>query len=139
MELSRNSLLYKAMSFYCIPAGDICGFTRQLIPLVITSFTVLLGTVGFVVSLCLGLYSVPLGNLNGFYFFLALFSALGLVVVICFIVFAVVLFIMDTIFEKLKNRKRAIKSSKLLGEVAKRLNPIKTKAEKLCIKIKYTD
>lgn len=139
MELNRNSLLYKAMSFYCIPAGDICGFTRQLIPLVITSFTVLLGTVGFVVSLCLGLYSVPLGNLNGFYFFLALFSALGLVVVICFIVFAVVLFIMDTIFEKLKNRKRAIKSSKLLGEVAKRLNPIKTKAEKLCIKIKYTD
>nr|DAD59985.1 MAG TPA: ATPase [Bacteriophage sp.] len=98
-----------------------------------------MGTVGFVVSWRLGLYSIPLGNLNGFYFFLALFSALGLVVVICFIVFAVVLFIMDTIFEKLKNRKRAIKSSKLLGEVAKRLNPIKTKAEKLCIKIKYTD
>lgn len=86
MELSRNSLLYKAMSFYCTPAENICGFTRQLIPLIITSFTVLLGTVGFVVSLCLGLYSVPLGNLNGFYFFLALFSALGLVVVICFIV-----------------------------------------------------
>lgn len=139
MELSRNSLLYKAMSFYCTPAENICGFTRQLIPLIITIFTVLLGTVGFVVSWCLGLYSMPLGNLNGFYFFLALFSALGLVVVICFIVFAVVLFIMDTIFEKLKNRKRAIKSSKLLGEVAKRLNPIKAKAEKLCIKIKYTD
>lgn len=139
MELSRNSLLYKAMSFYCTPAENICGFIRQLIPLIITSFTVLLGTVGFVVSLCLGLYSVPLGNLNGFYFFLALFSAISLVVVICIIVFAVVLFIMDTIFEKLKNRKRAIKSSKLLGEVAKRLNPIKTKAEKLCIKIKYTD
>lgn len=139
MELSRNSLLYKAMSFYCAPAENICEFTRQLIPLIITIFTVLLGTVGFVVSWCLGLYSVPLGNLNGFYFFLALFSALGLVVVICFIVFAVVLFIMDTIFEKLKNRKRAIKSSKLLGEVAKRLNPIKTKAKKLCIKIKYTD
>lgn len=139
MELSRNSLLYKAMNFYCTPAENICEFTRQLIPLIITIFTVLLGTVGFVVSWCLGLYSMPLGSLNGFYFFLALFSALGLVVVICFIVFAVVLFIMDTIFEKLKNRKRAIKSSKLLGEVAKRLNPIKTKAEKLCIKIKYTD
>ena len=139
MELSRNSLLYKAMSFYCTPAENICGFTRQLIPLIITIFTVLLGTVGFVVSWCLRLYSVPLGNLNGFYFFLALFSALGLVLVICIIVFAVALFIMDTIFEKLKNRKRANKSQKILSEVAKRLNPIKAKAEKLCIKIKYTD
>lgn len=139
MELSRNSLLYKAMSFYCTPAGDICGFTRQLIPLIITIFTVLLGTVGFVVSLCLGLYSVPLGNLNGFYFFLALFSALGLVVVICIAVFTIVIFIMDTIFEKLKERRSANKSSKILSEVAKRLNPIKAKAERLCIKIKYKD
>lgn len=139
MELSRNSLLYKAMSLYCTPAEDICRFTRQLIPLFITSFTVLLGTVGFVVSLCLGLYSVPLGNLNGFYFFLALFSALGLVVVICILVFAIVFFIMDTIFEKLKEKRRVNKSSKILSEVAKRLNPIKAKAEKLCIKIKYTD
>lgn len=139
MELSRNSLLYKAMSFYCTPAENICGFTRQLIPLIITIFTVLLGTVGFVVSWCLGLYSMPIGNLNGFYFFLALFSALGLVVVICILVFAIVFFIMDTIFEKLKERRRANKSSKILSEVAKRLNPIKTKAEKLCIKIKYTD
>ena len=139
MELSRNSLLYKAMSFYCIPAEDICRFTRQLIPLIITILTVLLGTVGFVVSLCLGLYSVPLGNLNGFYFFLALFSALSLVVVICIAVFTIVIFIMDTIFEKLKERRRANKHSKILSEVAKRLNPIKAKAEKLCIKIKYTD
>lgn len=139
MELSRNSLLYKAMSFYCTPAENICGFTRQLIPLIITIFTVLLGTVGFVVSLCLGLYSVPLGNLNGFYFFLSLFSAISLVVVICIIVFAVVIFIMDTIFEKLKERRRLNKHSKILSEVAKRLNPIKAKAEKLCIKIKYTD
>jgi hypothetical protein len=139
MELSRNSLLYKAMSFYCTPAENICGFTRQLIPLIITSFTVLLGTVGFVVSLCLGLYSVPLGNLNGLYFFLALFSAISLVVVICIIVFTVVIFIMDTIFEKLKERRRLNKHSKILSEVAKRLNPIKAKAEKLCIKIKYTD
>lgn len=139
MELSRNSLLYKAMSFYCIPAGDICRFTSQLIPLVITSFTVLLGTVGFVVSLCLGLYSVPLGNLNGFYFFLALFSAISLVVVIYIIVFTVVIFIMDTIFEKLKERRRLNKHSKILSEVAKRLNPIKAKAEKFCIKIKYKD
>lgn len=139
MELSRNSLLYKAMSFYCTPAENICGFTRQLIPLIITSFTVLLGTVGFVVSLCLGLYSVPLGNLNGFYFFIALFSAISLVVVICIIVFTVVIFIMDPIFEKLKERRRLNKHSKILSEVAKRLNPIKAKAEKLCIKIKYTD
>lgn len=139
MELSRNSLLYKAMSFYCTPAENICGFTRQLIPLIITSFTVLLGTVGFVVSLCLGLYSVPPGNLNGLYFFLALFSAINLVVVICIIVFTVVIFIMNTIFEKLKERRRLNKHSKILSEVAKRLNPIKAKAEKLCIKIKYTD
>lgn len=139
MELSRNSLLYKAMSFYCTPAENICGFTRQLIPLIITSFTVLLGTVGFVVSLCLGLYSVPLENLNGFYFFIALFFAISLVVVICIIVFTVVIFIMDTIFEKLKERRRLNKHSKILSEVAKRLNPIKAKAEELCIKIKYTD
>lgn len=139
MELSRNSLLYKAMSFYCTPAENICGFTGQLIPLVITIFTVLLGTVGFVISLCLGLYSVPLGNLNGFYFFLALFSVLGLVVLICILVLAIVFFIMDTIFEKLKERRSANKSSKILSEVAKRLNPIKAKAERLCIKIKYTD
>ena len=139
MELSRNSLLYKAMSFYCTPAENICGFTRQLISLVITIFTVLLGTVGFVISLCLGLYSVPLGNLNGFYFFLALFSVLGLVVLICILVLAIVFFIMDTIFEKLKERRSANKSSKILSEVAKRLNPIKAKAERLCVKIKYTD
>lgn len=65
MELSRKSWLYKLMDLYCDPAEDICGFTRQLIPLFIICFIFLLGTVGFADSILLGLYNIPLEKLTG--------------------------------------------------------------------------
>lgn len=137
MELSRNSWLYKLMCFYCTPAGDICRFTRQLIPLLIMLLVLLLGTVGFGISLYLGLYDVPLEKIHGIRFFFPFFSAVSLLILAVGISTLAIMFIIDWIFEKLDKKK--VENPKLFKEVAKRLNPIKANAEKLCIKITYKD
>ena len=137
MELSRNSWLYKLMCFYCTPAGDICRFTRQLIPLLIMLLILLLGTVGFGISLYLGLYDVPLEKIHGIRFFFPFFSAISFLILVIGASTLTIMFIIDWMFDKLDYSK--IQKPKLFKEVVKRLNPIKTKAEKLCIKIKYKD
>ena len=136
MELSRKSWLYKLMNLYCDPAEDICGFTRQLIPLFIVCFIFLLGTVGFTASILLGLYDIPLKDLDGANWFLAYFSFMSLIVIIATILAAVVMYITDLILKASKRRKE---TPKVLGAVIRRLNPIKAKAEKFCVKINYKD
>lgn len=136
MELSRKSWLYKLMDLYCDPAEDICGFTRQLIPLFILLFVFLLGTVGFTVSILLGLYDIPLKDLDGANWFLAYFSFMSLIVIIAVILATVVMYITDLIIKMSKRRKE---TPKVLGAVIRRLNPIKAKAKKFCVKINYKD
>lgn len=136
MELSRKSWLYKLMDLYCDPAEDICGFTRQLIPLFIMFFVFLLGTVGFTASILLGLYDIPLKDLAGANWFLSYFSFMSLIIIIATILAAVVMRIADLIIKMQKKRKE---TPKVLSAVIRRLNPIKEKAEKFCVKIKYKD
>lgn len=135
MELSRKSWLYKLIDLYCDPAEDICGFTHQLIPLFIICFIFLLGTVGFAASILLGLYNIPLEKLTGIDWFLAYFSFLSLIVIIATILAVVVMYITDLILKASKRRK----TPKVLSAVIRRLNPIKAKAEKFCVKINYKD
>lgn len=137
MELSRNSWLYKLMRFYCTPAGDICRFTRQLIPLLIMLLILLLGTVGFGISLYLGLYDVPLEKIYGIRFFFPFFSAISLLILAVGVSTLTIMFVIDWVFDRLDYSKK--QKPKLFKEVAKRLNPIKAKAEKFCIKITYKD
>jgi hypothetical protein len=136
MELSRKSWLYKLMDLYCDPAEDICGFTRQLIPLFIMFFVFLLGTVGFTASILLGLYDIPLKDLAGANWFLAYFSFMSLIVIASVILAAVIMYIADLIFKASKRRKE---TRKVLSAIIRRLNPIKAKAEKFCVKINYKD
>lgn len=137
MELSRNGLLYKLMCFYCTPAGDICRFTRQLIPLLIMFFVALLGTIGFGVSIYLGLYNVPIEKMHGIQFFFPFFSAVSFLILCVLIATFALLYAIDWVFDRLDYSK--MQKPKLFKEVAKRLNPIKSRAEKLCIKITYKD
>lgn len=137
MELSRNSLLYKAMSFYCTPAEDICRFSRQLIPLFIMFLIVLSGTIGFGISVYLGLYDIPIEKMHGIHFFFPFFSAVSFLILCVIIATFAMIYIIDWIYDKLDYSK--MQKPKLFKEVAKRLNPIKAKAEKFCIKIKYKD
>lgn len=97
----------------------------------------LLGTIGFGISLYLGLYDVPLEKVHGIRFFFPFFSAISLLILAVSISTLAIMFIIDWAFEKLDKKK--VQSPKLFKEVAKRLNPIKAKAEKLCIKITYKD
>jgi hypothetical protein len=125
------------MCFYCTPAGDICRFTRQLIPLLIMLLILLLGTVGFGISLYLGLYDVPFEKVHGIRFFLPFLSAISLLILAVGVSTLTIMFIIDWVFDRLDYSK--MQNPKLFKEVAKRLNPIKAKAEKLCIKITYKD
>lgn len=136
MELSRKNWLYKLMDLYCDPAEDICGFTRQLIPLFIMFFVFLLGTVGFTASILLGLYAVPMKDLVGIDWFLAYFSFMALIVIVAVILAVVVMYITDLILKMSKRRKE---TPKVLNAVIRRLNPILAKAEKFCVKINYKD
>ncbi len=124
------------MNLYCDPAEDICGFTRQLIPLFIICFIFLLGTVGFTASILLGLYNIPLEKLTGIDWFLAYFSFMSLIVIIATILAAIVMWIANLIIKRSKPRKE---TPKVLSAVIRRLNPIKAKAEKFCVKINYKD
>lgn len=135
MELSRKSWLYRIMNLYCDPADNICEFAPQLIPVLIIAFILIMGTVGFITSIVLDLYNNSLDALKGFDFFLAYSSFLSLIVIVSAI-FAVVVMYLTYLYLKRRIRKQ---SSKVLNEAVKRLNPIKAKAEKFCIKIKYKD
>ena len=135
MELSRKSWLYRIMNLYCDPADNICEFAPQLIPIFIVVFILIMGTVGFITSIVLDLYNNSLDALKGFDFFLAYSSFLSLIVIVSAI-FAVVVMYLTDLYLKRRIRKQ---SSKVLNEAVKRLNPIKAKAEKFCIKIKYKD
>lgn len=137
MELSRKSLLYKLMSFYCTPAEDICRFSRQLIPLLIMLLIFLLGTIGFGISVYLGLYDVPIEKTHGIHFFFPFLSGISFLILAIGASTLTIMFIIDWMFDKLDYSK--MQKPKLFKEVAKRLNPIKAKAEKFCIKIKYKD
>lgn len=97
----------------------------------------LLGTVGFGISLYLGLYDVPLEKLHGIHFFFPFFSAISLLIIAVGVSTLTIMFVIDWVFDRLDYSK--MQKPKLFKEVAKRLNPIKAKAEKLCIKITYKD
>lgn len=135
MELSRKSWLYRLMNIYCDPAENICEFAPQLIPILIVVFILIMGTIGFVTSIVLGLYNNSLDALKGFDFFLAYFSFLSIIVIASAILAGTTMYLTD-LYLKRRIRKQ---SSKVLNESIKCLNPIKAKAEKFCIKIKYKD
>lgn len=135
MELSRKSWLYRLMNLYCDPAENICEFVPQLIPILIIVFILIMGTIGFITSIVLGLYNNSLDALKGFDFFLAYFSFLS-VIVIASAIFAGTTMYLTDLYLKRGQRKQTLK---ILSESIKRLNPIKEKAEKFCIKIKYKD
>lgn len=97
----------------------------------------LLGTVGFGISLYLGLYDVPLEKMYGIRFFFPFFSAISLLILAVGVSTLTIMFVIDWVFDRLDYSKK--QNLKLFKEVAKRLNPIKAKAEKFCIKITYKD
>lgn len=74
--------------------------------------------------------------LAGIDWFLAYFSFLSLIAIIALIFSAAVMYITYLIFKASKQRKE---TPKVLSAVIRRLNPIKAKAEKFCIKINYKD
>lgn len=78
----------------------------------------------------------PLKDLAGANWFLAYFSFMSLIVIIATILAAVVMYITDLILKVSKRRKE---TPKVLSAVIRRLNPIKAKAEKFCVKINYKD
>lgn len=61
---------------------------------------------------------------------------MSLIVIIAVILAAVVMYITDLILKASKRRKE---TPKVLSAVIRRLNPIKAKAEKFCVKINYKD
>lgn len=135
MELSRKSWLYRIMNLYCDPADNICEFAPQLITVLIIAFILIMGTVGLITPIVLGLYNNSLDALKGFDFFLAYSSFLSLIVIASAIFTGTVMYLTD-LYLKRRIRKQ---SSRVLNEAVKRLNPIKAKAEKFCIKITYKD
>lgn len=135
MELSRKSWLYRLMNLYCDPAENICEFAPQLTPILIIAFILIMGTVGFITSIALGLYNNSLDTLKGFDFFLAYSSFLSIIVIASAFFAGTTMYLID-FYLKRRIRRR---SSKVLNEAIRHLNPIKTKAEKFCIKIKYKD
>lgn len=135
MELSRKNWLYRIINLYCDPADNICEFAPQLILVLIIAFILIMGTVGFITSIVLDLYNNSLDALKGFDFFLAYSSFLSLIVIVSAI-FAVAIMYLTDLYLKRRARRQSLK---MLNESIKRLNPIKAKAEKFCIKITYKD
>lgn len=94
-----------------------------------------MGTIGFITSIVLGLYNNSLDALKGFDFFLAYSSFLSLIVIVSAIFAVAIMYLTDLYFKRRTRRQ----SLKMLNELIKRLNPIKAKVEKFCIKITYKD
>jgi len=123
------------MNLYYDPADNICEFAPQLIPVLIIAFILIMETVGFITSIVLDLYNNSLDALKGFDFFLAYSSFLSLIVIVSAILAVAIMYLTD-LYLKRRTRRQSLK---MLNELIKRLNPIKAKVEKFCIKITYKD
>ena len=140
MELSCKSWLYRLMSLYCDPAENICEFIEQLMPILIVTFILLFGTIGFSISFSIGLYDIPKDQLPWMSNLLAFLSFISLTVIVSTILGTSFVFIINVVLDKLEEKlKKRKESLKISNKLIRHLNPIKSKAEKFCIKIKYKD
>ena len=140
MELSRKSWLYRIMNLYCDPAENICDFIKQLMPILVVISILLFGTIGFSISFAIGLYDIPADQLSWMSNLLAFLSFISLTAIVSTILGTSFVFIINIILDKLEKKlKKRKECLKISNELIRRLNPIKTKTEKFCIKIKYKD
>ena len=130
MELSRKNLIYRFVNLYTNPDENFCIFVRQFFLGILGILVFIAGTLG---TFLFSYYNLI--DVSGFLYFLKFFSVLSsMIILVLFLITAAFIF-----FYFLEKGKNEIGKSEFYKGLVSKMNPIKSKYDKLCCKIHFKD